>query len=70
MDPVWIKGRDIRVGDIICTRIGNRVREIMTVTSVRLDETQGHTYVHLTGEGQKAGSVLMADDRTWVLRHG
>lgn len=68
MDPRWTKGRDIQVGDVICTRVGNRIREIMTVTSVLLSEKQGHVFVHLSGQGHKSTLVLESDDSRWVLR--
>jgi hypothetical protein len=69
-DPHYVRGSEIKVGDVVCTKVGNRMQEVMTVTAVDTSVTRGHTYVTLTGKGQPARSVLMFDDRVWVLRNG
>ena len=47
---------------------GPRIRALMTVTSVRISETDGHRYATLTGTGDMSYVVLVDDEPAWVLR--
>jgi len=68
-EPQYVRGSEVRVGDIVCSKVGNQMHELLTVVGIETSETQGNHYVTLTGQGQSAKSALMADDRTWVLRN-
>lgn len=65
LEPMYLKGSEIQVGDIICERVGNQMRELFVVDAVS-SATIGDT-VWFTAAGGRKSEARRADDRVWVL---
>jgi hypothetical protein len=69
VEPMFLKGNEIRVGDILCRKDGNRMIELFTVTEIATSPSSSGTYLHIRGNGNDmAFGPQSAAERMWVLR--
>ncbi len=69
LDPMYLRGTEIEVGDILCRKDGNRMIELFTVTEIATSPSPHGTYRHLRGDGHDMSfGPQSADERMWVLR--
>jgi hypothetical protein len=72
--PRRVKGAEVRVGDVILTRIADEFIPLLTVTEITAEEMvdrhgpTGVIWIILGAAEPNSGTAIMADDSTWVLR--
>lgn len=69
LDPMFLRGTEIEVGDILCRKDGNRMIELFTVTEIATSSSPSGARLHLRGGGHDMSfGPQSADERMWVLR--
>jgi len=63
---MYLKGSEIEVGDIFCVKVGDHMREVMTVVSVTTKDHASGAWVTVSG-ADGTSYPLPADERAWVL---
>ena len=72
--PRRVKGAEVRVGDVILTKLADEFIPLLTVTEITAEEMvdrhgpTGVIWINLGAAEPNAGTAIMADDSTWVLR--
>jgi hypothetical protein len=72
--PRRVKGAEVRVGDVILTKLADEFIPLLTVTEITTEEMvdrhgpTGVIWINLEAAEPNSGTAIMADDSTWVLR--
>ncbi len=66
LEPMYLKGSEIQVGDIFCIKVGDRMSEVMNVATVSTEDRPSGAWVTVAG-ADGTSYQLPADERAWVL---